>query len=106
MTNHTLKKVLENGILSRDHNGKEEFLNASHVVIAIGNIPNNGIYGEIRSVYPEMEVYMIGDCLERGREQQDGQAIEQRQRQVPIKVHPLPVTLDVMECTAVTMLIV
>lgn len=57
-----LSKVLDNGVFITDKEGKERFLEGERVVIAIGNVPHNGLFSQIQSL--GKEVYQLGDCLE------------------------------------------
>jgi 2,4-dienoyl-CoA reductase-like NADH-dependent reductase (Old Yellow Enzyme family)/thioredoxin reductase len=62
MTGHKLTKVDDDGVLVVTDDGKELFIEAESVVIAIGNNPDNRLYDQIRSL--EMTIFQIGDCLE------------------------------------------
>ena len=57
-----LKKVEDNGVFVSDKDGKETFLEAERVVIAIGSRPDNTLYEQLQSL--GYEIHRIGDCLE------------------------------------------
>lgn len=51
-----------NGKMSFEREGKEEFLDADNVIIAIGSKPENSLYQRIKG--KRGHVYAIGDCVE------------------------------------------
>jgi 2,4-dienoyl-CoA reductase (NADPH2) len=57
-----LKKVEDNGVFVSDKDGKETFLEAARVVIAIGSRPDNTLYEQLQPL--GYEIHRIGDCLE------------------------------------------
>jgi 2,4-dienoyl-CoA reductase-like NADH-dependent reductase (Old Yellow Enzyme family)/NADPH-dependent 2,4-dienoyl-CoA reductase/sulfur reductase-like enzyme len=57
-----LKKVEDNGVFVSDKDGKETFLEAERVVIAIGSRPDNTLYEQLQPL--GYEIHRIGDCLE------------------------------------------
>jgi 2-enoate reductase len=62
MTETTLKKIEDNGVLVSDKDGNESFLEAERVVIAIGSRPDNQLYEQVQAM--GYELHRIGDCLE------------------------------------------
>jgi len=62
MTETKLKKVEDNGVFVSDKDGRETFLEAERVVIAIGSRPDNMLYEQLQSL--GYEIHRIGDCLE------------------------------------------
>jgi len=58
----TLSRVVDNGVFVTDKGGKELFIEAEDIVIAIGNRPDNSLAGKIKSL--GYEIHQIGDCLE------------------------------------------
>jgi len=62
LTGSRLSRVEETGVVVTGENGRETFIEADTVVIAIGNKPDNTLYEQIRSF--GIPVYQIGDCLE------------------------------------------
>lgn len=68
LTEHKLSRVEDNGVFVTDKEGREFFIEADRMIVAVGNRPDNRLYEEIRSL--DLEVYQIGDCLEpRGAKQ-------------------------------------
>jgi 2,4-dienoyl-CoA reductase-like NADH-dependent reductase (Old Yellow Enzyme family)/thioredoxin reductase len=57
-----LTRIEDSGVYITDSEGKEEYLEAEAVVIAVGNRPDNTLYDEIQSM--GIEIRRIGDCLE------------------------------------------
>ena len=57
-----LSRIEDHGVYVTDADGKETFVEAEAVVIAIGNRPDNTLYEEIQSL--GIEIRRIGDCLE------------------------------------------
>jgi len=62
LTGSKLSRVEETGVVVTGENGRETFIEANTVVIAIGNKPDNTLYEQIQSF--GIPVYQIGDCLE------------------------------------------
>jgi NADPH-dependent 2,4-dienoyl-CoA reductase/sulfur reductase-like enzyme len=62
LTGHKLSRIEEKGLVVTGEDGKEVFLEADSVVVAIGNKPDNSLYEEIRTL--GIPLYQIGDCLE------------------------------------------
>ncbi|MEE9611080.1 MAG: FAD-dependent oxidoreductase [Desulfatiglandales bacterium] len=62
MTGHKLTKVEDNGVRVVADDGKELFIEAESVVIAVGNNPDDRLYEQIKSL--GITIYQIGDCLE------------------------------------------
>ena len=62
LTRTKLKEVKDEGVIVADNKGRETFLEADRVVVAVGNKPNNALYELIKS--KGYEVHRIGDCLE------------------------------------------
>ena len=46
------------------HNGFAMFLKADTVVLAVGVTPVNELTGELKKALPDIQVHLIGDCLE------------------------------------------
>lgn len=68
MTGCRLKRVENNGVLVTDREGKDLFIDAEGVIIAVGNEPDNRLYEQIKPL--GIPIYQIGDCLEpRGAKQ-------------------------------------
>ncbi len=61
-TGHRLSRIEPNGVYVTAADGKEVFVEADAVVLAIGNRPDNTLYEQIKSF--GIPVYQIGDCLE------------------------------------------
>jgi hypothetical protein len=57
-----LSRIEPNGVYVTAADGKEVFVEADAVVLAIGNRPDNTLYEQIKSF--GIPVYQIGDCLE------------------------------------------
>jgi len=67
-TRHKLVRVEDNGVVVRDAEGAETFIEAGRVIVAIGNKPDNRLYEAIKDL--GIPVHRIGDCLEpRGAKQ-------------------------------------
>jgi 2,4-dienoyl-CoA reductase-like NADH-dependent reductase (Old Yellow Enzyme family)/thioredoxin reductase len=62
LTGSKLSRVEEAGVVVAGENGKETFVEADSVIIAIGNKPDNTLFEQIQSL--GIPVYQIGDCLE------------------------------------------
>jgi 2,4-dienoyl-CoA reductase-like NADH-dependent reductase (Old Yellow Enzyme family)/thioredoxin reductase len=62
MTECALLRVEDDGVVLRSMGGKEIFLEAQRVVMAIGNRPDTTLYENIKDY--GLEVHQIGDCLE------------------------------------------
>jgi len=62
LTGSKLSRVEETGVVVTGENGRETFIEANTVVIAIGNKPDNTLYEQIQSL--GIPVHQIGDCLE------------------------------------------
>ena len=68
LTEHKLSCVEDNGVKVTDKDGREFFIEAQKVVIAVGNRPDNRLFDQIKSL--GIPVHQIGDCLEpRGAKQ-------------------------------------
>lgn len=61
-TGHRLSRIESNGVYVTTADGKEVFVEADAVVLAIGNRPDNTLYEQIKSF--GIPIYQIGDCLE------------------------------------------
>jgi 2-enoate reductase len=64
LVSHNLSKIVENGVFVTDTEGNKSFLEATGVVIAIGNTPDNYLFEEVKNHDLDIETYKIGDCLE------------------------------------------
>jgi NADPH-dependent 2,4-dienoyl-CoA reductase/sulfur reductase-like enzyme len=62
MTECKLSRVEDNGVVVSDGDGKERFIAAERVILAIGNRPDNYLYEQLRPL--GYELHQIGDCLE------------------------------------------
>ena len=62
LTECELTKVAENGVVVKDKEGKETFIEGERVVISIGNTLDNTLYEKIKDM--GIPIYQIGDCLE------------------------------------------
>jgi 2,4-dienoyl-CoA reductase-like NADH-dependent reductase (Old Yellow Enzyme family)/thioredoxin reductase len=62
MTECRLARVEDRGVVVADPEGKERFIEAEGVVIAVGNRSDNGLYEQIKGL--GIPIYRIGDCLE------------------------------------------
>jgi len=62
LTEYSLSRVEANGVVLMDKSGKEEFLEAKRVVIAVGTRADNTLYEQVKSL--GYEIHQIGDCLE------------------------------------------
>ncbi|RLB20870.1 MAG: NADH:flavin oxidoreductase [Deltaproteobacteria bacterium] len=62
LTETKLQQVKDNGVIVVGKEGKETFLEADRVVVAIGTKPDNLLYEQIKS--KGYEIHRIGDCLE------------------------------------------
>jgi 2,4-dienoyl-CoA reductase-like NADH-dependent reductase (Old Yellow Enzyme family)/thioredoxin reductase len=62
MTGYRLVKVADGGIFVIDNENNKHFIETQHVVMAVGNRPDNNLYEQIASLGYEM--YKIGDCIE------------------------------------------
>ena len=62
MTENKVSRIEENGVVVIGKDGKESFIEAEIVVMAVGNRPVNGLYEQIKS--KGITTYQIGDCLE------------------------------------------
>jgi NADH dehydrogenase FAD-containing subunit len=63
MTNTSLEKITEDGIVVSNNGGKKIKLNGDTVVLALGLQTNHTLYDELISL-PDIDVYLIGDYLE------------------------------------------
>ena len=65
LTNHTIKKFTERGLIAAGKDGGEKTIRADNIICALGSRPENklmkSIEGKVR------EVYAIGDCVEPGK---------------------------------------
>jgi 2,4-dienoyl-CoA reductase-like NADH-dependent reductase (Old Yellow Enzyme family)/thioredoxin reductase len=59
---HRLIRVEDSGIVVTGNAERKRFIEAESVVIALGNEPENRLYGQIKSL--GIAAYRIGDCLE------------------------------------------
>ena len=62
LVGHRLLRGEGNGVVVVGDGGRELWMEAERVVMAIGNKPHNHLYDRIKSM--GIEVYQIGDCLE------------------------------------------
>jgi 2,4-dienoyl-CoA reductase-like NADH-dependent reductase (Old Yellow Enzyme family)/thioredoxin reductase len=62
LTEYSLSRVEENGVVVVNKAGEEKFLEANRVVIAVGTRPDNTLYEQLKSM--GYEIHQIGDCLE------------------------------------------
>jgi 2,4-dienoyl-CoA reductase-like NADH-dependent reductase (Old Yellow Enzyme family)/thioredoxin reductase len=62
LTDTTLIKIEQNGVVVAGKERQEYFIEADKVIIAVGTLPNNGLYDKVKSL--GYDVYQIGDCLE------------------------------------------
>lgn len=62
ITGHKLSRVGDSGVFVTGKEGRELFLEAGYVVIAVGSRPDNSLYDQIKTL--GIAVYQIGDCLE------------------------------------------
>ncbi len=68
LTEHRISRVEDSGVKAMDKGGREIFIEAQRVVIAVGNRPDNRLLDPIQSL--GIPVHQIGDCLEpRGAKQ-------------------------------------
>jgi pyruvate/2-oxoglutarate dehydrogenase complex dihydrolipoamide dehydrogenase (E3) component len=63
MTGYKVCRIEDNGVVVKDQDGQESFIEAEAVVITIGNRPDNNLYDQIKS-NKGITLYQIGDCLE------------------------------------------
>jgi len=61
LTKATAKEVTDRGVVI-DYRGKEEFLEADTVVLALGAQPNRELAEQIKEL--DVELYLVGDCAE------------------------------------------
>lgn len=64
LTRCRLSRIEDQGVYVKSEDGKEVFIEAQAVVIAIGNRPDNGLYSQVKSMDLGIPIYQIGDCLE------------------------------------------
>jgi 2,4-dienoyl-CoA reductase-like NADH-dependent reductase (Old Yellow Enzyme family)/thioredoxin reductase len=62
MTETSLVRVEERGVVVKDKEGNETFLEAERVVVTVGNQPDNQLLEQITPL--GIETHQIGDCLE------------------------------------------
>jgi pyruvate/2-oxoglutarate dehydrogenase complex dihydrolipoamide dehydrogenase (E3) component len=62
LTECELSKITENGVVVKDKEGNENFIEGERVVISIGNTLDNSLYEKIKDF--GIPIYQIGDCLE------------------------------------------
>jgi 2,4-dienoyl-CoA reductase-like NADH-dependent reductase (Old Yellow Enzyme family)/pyruvate/2-oxoglutarate dehydrogenase complex dihydrolipoamide dehydrogenase (E3) component len=62
LVGHRLLRGEAKGVVVAGNGGRESWIEAERVVMAIGNKPDNALYDQIKSI--GIEVYQIGDCLE------------------------------------------
>lgn len=62
LTETSLRRVEDKGVVVADKEGNERFIEADRVIVAIGTKPDNTLYDQIKS--KGYEIYRIGDCLE------------------------------------------
>ncbi|NNF98576.1 MAG: FAD-dependent oxidoreductase [Desulfobacteraceae bacterium] len=67
MVNHRLVRVVDEGAVALDGNGREKIILADKIVFAVGNSPRNGLYQRIKSL--DIPVYQVGDCVNPGSAQ-------------------------------------
>ncbi|KGP75348.1 hypothetical protein JT05_10950 [Desulfosporosinus sp. Tol-M] len=63
LTNTLAKEIKANGLLI-ERNGTEEFIEASSIVIAVGQTAQNSLEDELKEFVPEL--HAVGDCLKPG----------------------------------------
>ncbi|KAF5045423.1 Cinnamate reductase [anaerobic digester metagenome] len=61
LTSHTVKRIVEDGVVIADADGYEKILKADTVITAFGIRPNQKPAHEIRDIYPN--AILIGDCV-------------------------------------------
>ena len=62
LTDTTLLKIDQNGVVVADGNGQEKYIEADKVVIAAGTRPNTALYDKVKTL--GYNVFQVGDCLE------------------------------------------
>lgn len=62
LTECRLSRIEDNGVFVTDKEGKESFVEAEAVVIAVGNRPDSSLFDQIKTL--GIPIYRIGDCLE------------------------------------------
>jgi pyruvate/2-oxoglutarate dehydrogenase complex dihydrolipoamide dehydrogenase (E3) component len=62
LTEYSLSRVEENGVVVTSKTGGEKFVAAKRVVIAVGTRPDTTLYDQVKS--RGYEIHQIGDCLE------------------------------------------
>lgn len=62
MTGSEVLRILDNGVLVRNRDANEHFIEAGQVVVVTGMKPENVLFEEVRHL--GIPVYQIGDCLE------------------------------------------
>lgn len=58
-----LEEITDSGVVVADRAGSRSEIEADHVVLAPGLIPNRGLFDELSKI-PNLKVYAIGDCAE------------------------------------------
>ena len=62
LTKHTLKEVIETGVVVHDDQDQEKTLEADTIVMAVGALPNNELAQELQQT--GIEVLQAGDCAQ------------------------------------------
>jgi len=60
-----MKEIGGEGVLLEDEGGKEEWVRADWVVLALGVKPNDSLYRKLEGKVPE--IYSVGDCGQTGK---------------------------------------
>ena len=62
LTECTVSKIQDKGLVIVDKDDKETFLEAEGIIISIGSRPDNALFDQIKT--SGYEIHRIGDCLE------------------------------------------
>jgi NADPH-dependent 2,4-dienoyl-CoA reductase/sulfur reductase-like enzyme len=62
MAGCTLSRIEDGGVFVTDQDDSEAFIEAEAVVLAVGNLPDNRLYEQLKST--GIPTYQVGDCLE------------------------------------------
>ena len=60
-----MKEIAKEGVLLEDEGGKEEWIRADWVILALGVKPNDSLFRKLEGKVPE--IYSIGDCGQTGK---------------------------------------
>ena len=60
-----MKEIAKEGVLLEDEGGKEEWVRADWVILALGVKPNDSLFRKLEGKVPE--IYSIGDCGQTGK---------------------------------------